>query len=115
MNKYAKTGLALLLMVFVCCSCASGGAVENLNVTYQLGGSFCNAEAVVPTAEGGFYLGMANSSGAILLKTDEAGKEIWRADRSGDDVRTVIALEDGGTLSATYTMIVNGTETEGYT
>ena len=58
---------------------------------------------------------MANSSGAILLKTDEDGKEIWRAELPGDDARTVIALEDGGTLSATYTMIVNGTEAEGYT
>ena len=46
MNKYVKAGLALLLMVFVCCSYASAGAVEELNVTYQLGGTYINAEAV---------------------------------------------------------------------
>ena len=115
MNKYVKAGLALLLMVFVCCSYASAGAVEELNVTYQLGGTYINAEAVASANDGGFFLGMANSSGAILLKTDKDGKEIWRAELPGDDARTVIALEDGGTLSATYTMIVNGTEAEGYT
>ena len=79
MNKYVKAGLALLLMVFVCCSYASAGAVEDLIVIYQLVATAISNEAVASANDGGFFLGMANSSGAILLETDEAGKEIRSA------------------------------------
>ncbi|MDR0981441.1 MAG: hypothetical protein LBL85_06715 [Methanocalculaceae archaeon] len=115
MIKYAKAVLVLLLMAVICCGSASADTVENLNVTYQLGGTYINTEAVAPATGGGFFLGMANSSGAVLLKTDVAGKEIWRTALPGDNVRSLIALDDGGTVLTTITQTINGTAEEGYT
>ncbi|HJK77739.1 MAG TPA: hypothetical protein O0Y06_09025 [Methanocorpusculum sp.] len=114
MIRYAKAVLVLLLTAVICCGGASAGTVENLNVTYQLGGTYINAEAVAPADGGGFFLGMANSSGAVLLKTDAAGKEIWRSSLPGDDVRTLIALDDGGAVLTTIVRTVDGSEETGY-
>ncbi|MDE2522160.1 MAG: hypothetical protein O0X93_03235 [Methanocorpusculum sp.] len=115
MIKYAKAVLILLLMAVICCGGASAGTVENLNVTYQLGGTYINAEAVASANDGGFFLGMANSSGAVLLKTDAAGKEIWRTALPGDDVRSLAALDDGGAVLTTVVRTVDGSEETGYT
>ncbi len=115
MIRYAKAVLVLLLMTVICCGGVSAGTVENLNVTYQLGGTYINAEAVAPADGGGFFLGMANSSGAVLLKTDDSGKEIWRSPLPGDNVRTLIPLDDGGAVLTTIVRTVDGSEETGYT
>ncbi len=115
MIRYAKAVFVLLLMAVICCGGASAAVVEELNTTYQLGGTYINTEAVAPVTGGGFFLGMANSSGAVLLKTDDAGKEIWRTPLTGEDVRSIVPLEDGGCVLSTITRAVNGSETEGYT
>lgn len=114
MIKYAKAVLVLLLMAVICCGGATAGTVENLNVTYQLGGTYINAEAVAPANGGGFLLGMANSSGAVLLKTDNAGKETWRTALPGDDVRSLTALDDGGAVLTTIVRTIDGSEETGY-
>lgn len=115
MIRYAKAVSVLLLIAVLCCGgAAAAGTVEGLNVTYQLGGTYINAEAVAPANGGGFFLGMANSSGAVLMKTDAAGKEMWRTALPGEDVRSLVALEDGGTVLTTITRTVNGSEETGY-
>lgn len=115
MIKYAKAVSAVLLMAVICCCGVSADTVEDLNVTYQLGGTYINAKAVAPANDGGLFLGMANSSGAILLKTGAAGKEIWRTDLPGEDVRSLVALDDGGVALTTITRTIEGSEEEGYT
>lgn len=118
MIRYAKAVSVLLLIAVLCCGgAAAAGTVEGLNVTYQLGGVSMSSEvqAVGPVTGGGFILGMANSSGAVLMKTDAAGKEMWRTVLPGDDVRTLVVLNNGGSLVATFSLSVEGTEEEGYT
>ncbi|MDR3101915.1 MAG: hypothetical protein LBU24_01560 [Methanocalculaceae archaeon] len=108
--------LVLLMMVAVCCGGASAAtAVEDLNVTYPLGGIYTDAEAVASSSDGGFFLGLANSSGAVLMKVDSAGKEIWRTALPGKGVRSIAALADNGCVMTTITRVVDGSKEAGYT
>ncbi|MDU9376792.1 hypothetical protein McpSp1_14200 [Methanocorpusculaceae archaeon Sp1] len=115
MIKYAKAFFVLMLMAVICCGGVSASIVEDLNVTYQLDGTYINADAVAPITGGGFFLGMTNSSSAVLLKTDNAGKEIWRTYLTGESVRSVVTLDDGGCVLTTITRVIEGTPEEGYT
>jgi hypothetical protein len=115
MIKCAKAVLAILLIAIICCGCTFANTIENLNVTYQLGGTYANTEAVALANGGNFFLGMTNNSGAILLKTDAAGKEIWRTSLPGDDVRSLTTLSDGGAVLTTIIRTVDGSEKTGYT
>jgi hypothetical protein len=115
MIKSAKVVFVFLLLAIICCGGASASVVENLNVTYQLGGTYTNVEAVVPVADGGFFLGIANSSGPVLLKTNAAGKEIRRTPLPGDDVRSLVALDDGGSILTTIVRTVGDSEVNCYT
>lgn len=114
MFQYKKTVLIFLIMALIFCGGASAAIVENLNVTYHFSGTYINVEAVAPVENGGFFLGMANSSSAILMKTDVTGKEIWRLSLPGENVRTLVSLEDGGAVLATIVRSVNGSEGTGY-
>ncbi|MDR0439351.1 MAG: hypothetical protein LBH02_03935 [Methanocalculaceae archaeon] len=115
MIKCAKTVLALLLIAIICCGGTFASTIENLNVTYQSSGTYVNIEAITLANGGNFFLGMTNNSGAILLKTDATGKEIWRTSLPGDDVRSLATLGDGGVVLTTTIRTVNGSEKTGYT
>jgi hypothetical protein len=115
MIKYAKVVFVFLLLAIICCGGASANIVENLNVTYQLGGTYTNVEAVASAADGGFFLGITNNSGPVLLKTNAAGKEIGRTPLPGDDVRSLVALDDGGSILTTIVRTIEDFEETRYT
>jgi hypothetical protein len=115
MIKCAKAVLAILLIAIICCGGTFANTIENLNVTYQLDGTYVNTEAVALANGGNFFLGMTNNSGAILLKTDAAGKKIWSTYLPGDDVRSLTTLDDGGAVLTTIIRKVDDSEKTGYT
>lgn len=101
-------------MSLVCCGGAAAEVTEELNVTYHLGGSYTDIFAVVPAADGGFFVGASQSNGTSLLKTNAAGDTLWSTAVLGDRVRTLVALDDGGCVFSVVTNTVEETGNETY-
>ncbi len=119
MFQYGKHIGVLFLVAVICCCGVQGAVTEDLNVTYHLGGpnninSYTDIQAVSAAPGGGYYLGILQDATVSLMKTDAAGSEIWRKTFPGEEVRTLLTLEDGGVLLATTTMTI-ANDTTGYT
>ncbi len=101
MSKRIHAVFILLLAAVLFCGAGQAAVTENLNQTYHIGTMYTDIMAVSGTSGGGYYLGILHDGDLSLIKTDAKGKELWSANVTGSEFRSITTLSDGGCVYVT--------------
>lgn len=101
MSRRIHAVLLLLLAAVLFSGAGQAAVTENLNQTYHIGDLYTDIMAVSGTGDGGYYLGILHDGVLSLIKTDAKGKELWSANVTGSEFRSITLLSDGGSVYVT--------------
>ncbi|MDD4424071.1 MAG: hypothetical protein PHX06_05600 [Methanocorpusculum parvum] len=101
MSRRIHAVLLLLLAAVLFSGAGQAAVTENLNQTYHIGDLYTDIMAVSGTGDGGYYLGILHDGVLSLIKTDAKGKELWSANVTGSEFRSITLLSDGGCVYVT--------------
>ncbi len=101
MSRRIHAVFILLLAAVLFCGAGQAAVTENLNQTYHIGTMYTDIMAVSGTSGGGYYLGILHDGDLSLIKTDAKGKELWSANVTGSEFRSITTLSDGGCVYVT--------------